>query len=721
MERSVYFDGWHKGNFCQHPSLPMRSLHMLDDLEKLNATMLVWAGLGGGSISLPFLHHEAFGPVDVRQGMFGYMNDGDFIRECSKRGIKLFSIVFEVQGWEFPAVIDPETGKIKAINKLAEGGEQQAWYGLREFSGDRYPDAFPTSLKDYYPDGIVNSDGEQVKDLWEECAARRLDGSAVHAQWVEVKNHLQQCYQTCRNNPVWRGYLKQIIKLMIDAGTPGIQLDEAELPMTSIGSGGCFCRDCMKGFTSFLVQRREKGLLGPEWDGIDVARFNYRDYLLETGSEYPKGAPFFRDYWEFQVRAVKRYFSELVDYAKAYARETHGREVLVSGNFFNLMPVYFPIVPKVDVIITEMEHTQFRQPYFYRYCEGFAGGRDVAVAENPYGGIVPDLVRLLDSGRGHDLYRIFLMEASMYGCNMSVPYGGWMGNTIRDAFWPPMELSAGVQGYLKRNERLFPRGSRGDACVLYSYLSYYWRESSHGSGGANAMQQFTGLADITFSGWEGGKRRTPFWEVIKTMSDRQAVYDVRVMPDGDLREDDFALSDIQEYPLVILPDCDRLTDGQRDALLRYAASGGKVLAHGRLAEGTDLAEKLRAAGSLVQTGDADGFEEAMANFAAGFLPAYEAHRSVRVSDPRLGVHRFTDARGTYVHLMNYDYDGGADRIRPARDVEVRVKAKGRVSVHTLEGETAAFFVHEEGEDLLIRLDEVPVYLGIEVAGAEGHG
>ncbi len=41
MERSIYFDGWHKGNYCQHPSLPMRSLHMADDLERLGATMLV--------------------------------------------------------------------------------------------------------------------------------------------------------------------------------------------------------------------------------------------------------------------------------------------------------------------------------------------------------------------------------------------------------------------------------------------------------------------------------------------------------------------------------------------------------------------------------------------------------------------------------------------------------------------------------------------------------
>ena len=714
MERSVYFDGWHKGNFCQHPSLPMRSLHMLDDLERLGATMLVWAGLGGGSISLPFLHHEAFGETDVRQQMFGYMNDSQFIAECNRRGIKLFSIVFEVQGWEFPAVIDKKTGRITAINKLAEGQEEQDWYGLREFSQDKYPNAFPTSLKDYYPDGIINSDGEVVTDLFEESAARRLDGTPVHAQWVEMKNHQQICYQTCRNNPVWRDYLKQIIKIMIDAGTPGIQLDEAELPITSIGSGGCFCKDCMKQFTQYVQEQKAAGKLGAEWDSVDVSTFNYKDYLLEHHPSFPHGAPFYRDYWEFQVRAVKRYFSELVDYAKDYARSEYDREVLVSGNFFNLMPCYFPIVPKVDVIITEMEHTQFRQPHFYRYCEGYAQGREVAVAENPYGGMVPDLVNMLNNGKAYDLYRIFLLEASMYGCNMSVPYGGWMGNTIRDAFWPPLDLSAQVQQFLKNNEHYYPRSSQGDICVLYSYKSYYWRETAQGSGGANAMQQFTDLKDITATGWTGDHRRTPFWEVIKTLSDHQVIYDVAMMADGELREDDFTLQDIARYPMVVLPDCDKLTDSQAAVLLDYAKSGGKVVAHGRLAEGTDLLNQLQATGNLIHTQEADSFEAAMANFSQALLPAYEPLRSVELSDKNLGVHRFTNEKGTYIHLMNYDYDQAQDRVLPTGAVTVSVKAKGKVSVNTLEGAVSDFTVTEQADGLDITLPSVPVYLVIAV-------
>ena len=48
MERGIYFDGWFKHNHCYHPSLPLRSAQMLEDLEKYHGTVLAWAGLGGG-------------------------------------------------------------------------------------------------------------------------------------------------------------------------------------------------------------------------------------------------------------------------------------------------------------------------------------------------------------------------------------------------------------------------------------------------------------------------------------------------------------------------------------------------------------------------------------------------------------------------------------------------------------------------------------------------
>ena len=712
MERGIYFDGWFKHNHCYHPSLPIRSQQMLEDLQRYHGTVLTWAGLGGGSISLPYLHHEAFGPVDPRMQVYGFMNDSEFIAECNKRGIKLFGIVFEVQGWEYPVVMS-EDGKIVRMNKRAEEIEGHDWYGLREFSQNKWPDAFPTSLKDYYPDGIRDGEGNLITDLWEYCATRDMHGNPIHAQWVEIKDHKEACYQMCRNNAVWREYLKKIIMLMIDAGVPGVQLDECELPMTAISSGGCFCDSCMKLFTQYLQERRAAGLLGPEWDGIDLDTFHYGEYLKKTGSTYPEGAPFYRDYWEFQVRHVRKYFGELADFIRQYGREKYGRDIQVSGNFYNMQPAYYPIENKVDIVVTEMDHTLFRQPYYYRFCAGFAPGKPVIIAENPYGGIIPKLLTMLDQGKGYDLYRIFLLEASVYGCNMSIPYGGWMGNTIKDSFWAPRELTAGVQDFLYENERLYPRTRSKGAAVLYSYGSYYWRDSNKGSG-ANGMQDsYDNLMDATAATWvDPDLKPVPFWDVIRAMSDRNAQYDTLMLPDGDFRADDFTADRLSGYPMVIVPDDDVLTENQQRILLDYARAGGKVLVVGRLAEGTSLLGDLLATGNAVHV----PIDPADTSYMDAFLTAFEAMYApiapAVCEDERVGIQRFDDENGTYVHILNYQYNADRDCIDPIAEVTVRVKdVIGRkLEILVLDGNSIPeYTVDMDDSDMCIHLRNAGLY------------
>lgn len=706
MERGIYFDGWFKHNHCYHPSLPIRTVQMLEDLELYHGTALVWSGMGGGSISLPYLEQEINGPVDLRMRFYGGMSDREFAAECGRRGIKMFGIVFEVQGWEFPAVYDEE-GKIAAINLHAQR-EGHEWYGLREFSQDAHPGAFRTSLKDYYPDGILNSAGERVSDLWEECTTRDLHGRPINAEWVEVKDHEQTAYQMCRNNPVWRDYLKKIIKMQIDGGVQGIQLDECELPMTAITSGGCFCRDCMREFTQYLIGRRKEGKLSSEWDGIDLENFNYKEYLLSNGYDtFPGEAPFFRDYWEYQVCQVRKYFGELADYARSYAMETYGRKILVSGNFYNLQPAYHPIVPKADIIITEMEHSLFRQPYFYRYSAGFAEGRSVIIAENPYGGIIPELVKLLDKGKGYDLYRAFMLEASVYGCNMSVPYGAWMGNTIKDAFWPPRSVTKQIQDFLYEHEDFFPAGPVRGAAVLYSYASNYWRDA-HRAGSANgdASESNAAVIEATATDFGNSSVRMPFWDVIRYMSSKNALYDVLMMPDGELRSDDFAAEKLDPYAMVVVPDAPVLTKNQQDILLEYAKKGGRVLVYGRLAEGTKLAEALGEYENVVFV------PEEMEQFGPAFEAVYSPVSTAVCTDPRVGMHRFDADGRTFVHLLNYDYDMEEDRVRPVGELEVTLReTAGEVKVWGLDGEVpeSEYEVIRKDGEITVKLFDVGVY------------
>src|SRR3954467_320849 len=314
MERGVYFDAWFPRQHCYHPSLPPRRLKMVDELADYRATTLVWSALGGGSLALPYLEQEAFGAVDPRFRFYGFVNDSEFIAACQARGIKVFGIVFEVQGWQFPVALNDAEDRVLALNEVP--GEPTGWLGLREFSSNRYPNLWPP-FERYFPDGLVNSRGERIADLIEECVSRDIHGQALHARWVEVPDNPQQCYLMDRNNPVWREYLKAIIRIQIDAGVDGIQLDEAETPLTALQYGGCFCRTCMEGFA-------------------DEVGFHYGEWLLERGIEaLTPEVPHYWEYERYQRGPITEYFGEPADYAREYAAG-RGREVLVSVNFFNL-------------------------------------------------------------------------------------------------------------------------------------------------------------------------------------------------------------------------------------------------------------------------------------------------------------------------------------------------------------------------------------------------
>src|SRR3954467_14606606 len=101
---------------------------MVDDLRDYRATVLVWSALGGGSLALPYLEQEAFGRVDARFRLYGFVNDSEFIAACHKHDIAVFGIVFEAQGWEFPVELNDEEDDILALNELRGVGKRD-WLG----------------------------------------------------------------------------------------------------------------------------------------------------------------------------------------------------------------------------------------------------------------------------------------------------------------------------------------------------------------------------------------------------------------------------------------------------------------------------------------------------------------------------------------------------------------------------------------------------------------
>ena len=659
MERGVYFDAWFPNQHCYHPSLPPRRLRMIDHLLDFRATTLVWAAMGGGSISLPYLEQEAFAPVDSRYRFYGFVNDSEFVRECHKHGIKVFGIVFEVQGWEMPAEVNEDESEILSFNEL-RGVGKKVWMGLREFSQNRYPKLWPPVEK-YFPNGLIDSDGHPVTDLIETCVSRDIYGETCHARWVEAPDREHQCFMMDRNNPVWREYLRAIIRIQIDAGVDGIQLDEAELPITTFQYGGCFCQACMKGFRQYLKELPAHQLPA-ELRTTDLNNFQYGEWLLAQGFDFKANreeTPLFWEYHRYQIGQILRYFNELADYIREYAAQK-GRTVLVSGNFFNLVAHwYYAMEPKVDLIITEMRNTRYRQPAWYRYVAGFAAGKPVIVAENPYGGVVPELVQMLKSGKGYDLFRMSLYEAAALGANMSVPYGAWMGSVIQDSFNPPHTLCVEIQNFIADHESLYGQETASETAVIYSVETEFQRESGRGIFADNRFNQDTSEVGL-------------FWQVCEALSDAAQPYDVLFFPDGDLRPDTLQDETLDRYRTLILPDCRYLTGAQSQLLTNYLENGGCLLVVGEL--GSNLPSTQRDA---ILTHPGARQVEVSAAFELNWLPLGQ---QLQLSIPaEIAVNLQRVEGGVAIHILHYDYDSSQDNVPALDALNLDVRLPGTFS------------------------------------------
>ena len=692
MERGVYFDAWFPRMHNYHPSLPARRLRMLDDLVDYRATMLVWAALGGGSISLPYLEEEAFGEVPARYRFYGYMNDAELIKECQKRAIKVFGVVFECQGWEFPVELNENEDRILALNEL-RGTGKQGWLGLREFSANRYPNLWP-SFENYFPNGLTNSAGESVTDILEECATRDIHGEPCHSKWVECPDREHFCYNMDRNNPVWREYLKAIIRIQIDAGVDGVELDEADTPLTAIRYGGCFCRDCMSGFRDYL-RALPADKLPSELAGTVLTDFHYGKWLLDHGHDFSEGreaVPLFWHYLRYQQRAIAGTFAELADYAREYAR-SKGREVLVSGNFFRLARHYHPVTKSVDVMITEMFDTSYKQPAWLRYCAGFAGEKPLVAVSNPYGGVGPELLPRLEAGKSYDQYRMMTYEAAALGVNMSVPYGAWMGSVIEDAFYPPHDVAVECQSFIADHPQLYSNKTVSETAVVFSSESDYLQAEI--------------INELRYSSGRG----TPFWTACNKLVEGRLPYDVVMFADGDLLEDEAPeLADLSGYRTLVLPACSFLTARQADLIESYANAGGKVLVLGPV--GSNLpdvrVQRLLGNRNVALKPDAASFD--VSELAGGPQTSLD-----RTLDCALNLQKVD--QGVAIHIIRYDYDEARDIVPVLPDLQLRVRLPAGFRQATCFSADRALEAKltREGEDYVVALRNVSLY-GVVLLG-----
>jgi hypothetical protein len=713
MERAVYCYGWLPGRPNCHPVHTMKHIGMVEELEKNRATMLSWSMMGSGAISLPFLERQIYGEIPPQLRFHGYLNDKEFNEECLKRGILPYAVVYQAQGWEFPVVLNEDETEILEMN-IIRSDESSQTYGLTEFTQDKYHTLFNKVFADYFPDGIYNSDGELVTDLYEECTTRNLYGEPTHSHWLEVTGLPQTCYGMCRNNPVWRTYLKKIVEIQIEAGARAIQLDECETPICSIGYGGCFCKDCMKQFREFLKKKKAEGKLPKEMEGFDLDTFDYGVYLREHHINWPQDylkAPFTDLYWEFSVEAHNRHFKEIISYVKQYGKEKKNIDVKVSGNFTNMHLLYLPCLDDVDCCITELRRTVFHRHNWFRLAIGYTQDKPLILAESPYDGFMPKFVELVSRGKADDYYRLFIMEAAIHGCSMAFPFGAWMGNATKDCFQAPYKVGTEVQEYLYRHDDLLSKKSGANVLVLYSYQSYMERDWQCGQGENLNYENKDDLLSYSVT-YDERAKRMPFFEVTQKMTDSQVSYDVLILGNDGLTKDTFKAEDLAQYDMVVIPDCDWMTENQVAVIEKYAKKH-PVCVYGKYAQNQPGAlDALRKCDGSIIVEDIANAEASVNDFMNLFNEEYASRRQLFCDNPNFYLQKAITEKGTVVHFLNYAFDTDRYQTIPQDAViDVEMDPSKRIETYTLSGEPLKYEVLQSAEKgkVRLKLKDVPCY------------
>ena len=484
MLKGIYFMGWQRDMWNYHPSLPMKNMQMIQDIEDIHGDMLIWSCLGSGAIGLPYLDREANDDTSPRMRLYGFMNDKEFCQECRKRGIKVFSVLWKSQLWEFGAEFNEDETKLLSLNILRNASENHKYVGMSELSTNRYPHLFKP-METYFPDGLKDHKGNTVKDFLEEFKAVSLEGRSILSAWLMAPEHDHKCYSPCCCKESYLSYLKKNVEMMIDAGAGGLHIDEYDTQKHVLNNAGCFCDECMDKFNAYLkkMQIRLPG------DAGNIESFHYRKYLLEKGYTDEKLLPFngnkrweiplFRDFVEMQIEYISEVVKEISQHAKQYAKEVRNEEFPVTANLFQCFPISWRSKKYLDLLAGEKTDIKLRQDAWYKYAFGWLNGKECCFVEDP-NQYVRDMLEDIKNGI-HDRLILFLLEPMAHGFHIAFPYGSWLQNQVKDAFWPDLRVLRKLGAWLDNNSGLFPKNPAADIAVIYDLPSAYenlWTEPS---------------------------------------------------------------------------------------------------------------------------------------------------------------------------------------------------------------------------------------------------
>ncbi len=648
MLRGLYFMGWYRDMWNYHPSLPMKNMHMIEDIEAIKANTLIWSCLGSGAIGLPYLDKEANEAIPPRLRLYGFINDKEFCNECAKRGIDVFSVLWKAQLWEFGAEFNEDESELLSLNILRGASENKKYVGMSELSTNKYPKLFDP-IEKYFPDGLLDYKGNKVGDFLEEFKAVSLEGRNILSAWLMAPEHDHKCYSPCSYKESYLNYMKRDVEMMSDAGAGGLHIDEYDTQKHVLQNAGCFCGECMDKFRAYIVKNNIKM---PE-DVKDSSTFDYRQYLLGRGYKDKDlvacngnarwTIPLYRDFTNMQMDSIEWVVGELSRHIREYSLRTRGREMKVTANLFQCYPYSWKSKKHLDILAGEKTKIELRQDAWYKYAFGWLNGKESCFVEDP-NQYVRDMIEDIKNNI-QDRFIVFALEPLAHGFHISFPYGSWLQNQVKDAFWPDLRVLKQLGGWLDENESLFPKNPVADVAVIYDVLSAYENMLTEPEDDTKVEVEFTDGEELGRQGaFAKDGNFNNFFELIKAMSKKNILYNVLYeSPDEPL-----TASRLEAYKKVIVPDAFLMDAQTVKVILDYAKAGGEVITFARANDGFNSHKHFNAEDMYRLVNELAGEK--------GIISACDCEKM------GMAVHKKDD--GYVMHIVNYNYNQDTHRIDP---------------------------------------------------------
>ena len=468
------------------------------------------------------------------------------------------------------------------------------------------------------------------------------------------------------------------------------------------GSLDVMLRADSAGRTDFRALLRKFAVVREEMR-VDPDSFDYRAYLLEKGYHDEDllasngnarwDIPLYRPFFDMQMESVEWCVSELAKHAKAYAKRTRGEDFPVTANLYQCYPLGDSVKKHLDILAGEKTNLQMRQDGWYRFASGWLNGKECCFTEDP-NAYIREIVTDIKDGI-NDRFLLFALEPIAHGFHIAFPYGSWLQNQVKDAFWPDLRVLKKLGPWLDEHDALLGKQHDARIAVLYDSASAYENSVSepHFNGEPPKRPDLTGVQDLgRQGGFTGQGNFAHFFDFVQLLSDRHVLYNVLF----ESADEPLSLDRLEGYDTVVVPDAFLMVPEFAAVLNTFAEKGGTVLT---------LARKVSALRA----------ETAYAALDAPALASRLAALPALLDAPEgkdFGIDLRETAEGKALHLVNYNYNEKARRIDALNPLVFRLHfPASQVTAHAFP-ENPALRASLDGD--LLTVENAGIYTILEI-------